>query len=357
APPRRCRGERGGRRPLPRWAARWRAARAGRGRRSAATRWSWRAEAWQPCRRRSGRTDAPTRTPRPWLTGNRCAPRRSRLLRNTSRSPTARSSANFGMRGAWGSSSWTPRGGAGAPRRRTRPPRARPSGAPTAAASGGGRSATLCAGWRATVTGGSCTSGSTTWTSTSATSPASALSPWCGCWRWAWAWAARCRCGRTTSDGHICIVLQDRARRIFIHIGSQGDRAYLNELAERLGPLDIVLDDASHHSEHMRNAFEAFYPRMHPHGVYIVEDVSETYREGAQSPFVEYARGLVHKLNAYSTEQFGRDSPDAVTRTTHSIAFYDSMVVFERRPRRRPVSLVRGDRAYSSEEVYRSRVG
>merc|ERR1712037_640562 len=81
-----------------------------------------------------------------------------------------------------------------------------------------------------------------------------------------------------------CQFLQDRANKVFIHIGSQGNRTFLRDLAERLGPLDIVLDDASHESAHMRNAFEALYPKLSPNGVYIVEDVGSTYNQGGSSP-------------------------------------------------------------------------
>jgi SAM-dependent methyltransferase len=37
-------------------------------------------------------------------------------------------------------------------------------------------------------------------------------------------------------------------------------------------PLDLVLDDASHHLDPTRRSFEALFPRLRPGGVYVIED-------------------------------------------------------------------------------------
>jgi SAM-dependent methyltransferase len=55
----------------------------------------------------------------------------------------------------------------------------------------------------------------------------------------------------------------------------QSDRARLAEIAdEELGdaPLDLVIDDASHHLEPTRSSFETLFPRLRPGGWFMVED-------------------------------------------------------------------------------------
>lgn len=38
------------------------------------------------------------------------------------------------------------------------------------------------------------------------------------------------------------------------------------------GPIDIVIDDASHHYNHTRNSFEIVFPLLRPGGLYVIED-------------------------------------------------------------------------------------
>ncbi len=55
---------------------------------------------------------------------------------------------------------------------------------------------------------------------------------------------------------------------------SQDDEARLNEiLAQEFdGPLDVVLDDASHDYHLTRASFEILFPRLRPGGYYVIED-------------------------------------------------------------------------------------
>lgn len=52
------------------------------------------------------------------------------------------------------------------------------------------------------------------------------------------------------------------------------DRAALARAAEEAAPAyDIIIDDASHASAHQQDAFLAFFPRLRPGGLYIIEDL------------------------------------------------------------------------------------
>lgn len=55
---------------------------------------------------------------------------------------------------------------------------------------------------------------------------------------------------------------------------SQDDAQALTELLEREteGPLDLVIDDASHAYAQTRSSFEILFPRLRPGGVYVIED-------------------------------------------------------------------------------------
>jgi hypothetical protein len=119
-----------------------------------------------------------------------------------------------------------------------------------------------------------------------------------------------------------------------VRIGDQSDPTFLAAVVEEFGVPDVVLDDGSHQMAHINATFDALYPRMPKNGVYMVEDLHTAYWPdfggGLHAPasFIERAKALVDSLNADHAR--GALAPDAFTRETLSISFYDSIVVFEK---------------------------
>lgn len=68
--------------------------------------------------------------------------------------------------------------------------------------------------------------------------------------------------------------------RIRTFVGDQSDRAFLAELAARIGPLDVVVDDGSHVSDHVVASFQALFPLLEDGGTYVVEDLQTAYWPG-----------------------------------------------------------------------------
>jgi len=122
--------------------------------------------------------------------------------------------------------------------------------------------------------------------------------------------------------------------QIVIRIGLQNDVNVLSSIVEEFGPVDIVVDDASHVMADTIDSFRFLYPRMDKGGVYLVEDMHTSYwpEFGGQlkgpGTFIELAKSLIDELNAEHTR--GELAATAFTRSTLSIQFYDSVVVFER---------------------------
>jgi hypothetical protein len=121
---------------------------------------------------------------------------------------------------------------------------------------------------------------------------------------------------------------------VFVRIGDQSDPAFLAEVVEEFGAPDLVLDDGSHRMDHIAATFERLYPLVPKNGVYMVEDLHTAYWPkfgggvNESASFINIAKGLVDKLNADHSQ--GAVPPDAFTRDTFAIAFYDSVVVFEK---------------------------
>ena len=120
----------------------------------------------------------------------------------------------------------------------------------------------------------------------------------------------------------------------FIRIGDQSDPKFLQSLIDEFGIPDVVLDDGSHQMDHLRATFDALYPQMPKNAFYMVEDLHTAYWPdfggGVSAPgsFITMAKGLVDQLNADHAR--GAVEPNAFTRDTFSISFYDSMAVFEK---------------------------
>lgn len=79
----------------------------------------------------------------------------------------------------------------------------------------------------------------------------------------------------TFLDGH---RLRDA---VHVHLGvDQADTATLRAALDAAvdGPLDVVIDDASHVLEPTATSFDCLFPLLRPHGVYVIEDWSHEHQ-------------------------------------------------------------------------------
>ena len=174
-----------------------------------------------------------------------------------------------------------------------------------------------------------------------------------------------------------CAKFNDPARQITVHIGATSDAQFMSDLARQLAPLDIVLDDGSHHSPDILAAFKFFYPAMRvepaPGGVFIAEDLltncmaSGEFLEGpgVAGTFMERTKQLIDQLNAHNAWNLPQPATnprkslpckrrpcpppakrllvsDEFTTTTIGIHVYDSMVVLQRGPHPPATDMVTG---------------
>jgi hypothetical protein len=144
---------------------------------------------------------------------------------------------------------------------------------------------------------------------------------------------------------------------ISILIGDAGDKVAIDRI---LGDarFDIIIDDASHRSDHVVSTFNACFGRLNCGGLYIVEDLHCSYRSSHGGGFrlagssMEWFKGLADALNADHFEPDASGKLDGIElerlgqlgREIARITFFDSLVVVEkltserRRPYRRIVT-------------------
>lgn len=128
-----------------------------------------------------------------------------------------------------------------------------------------------------------------------------------------------------------------------IVIGDQGNRDFLQKLADDLGRIDLLVDDGGHTMHQQITTLEQLYGTVADDGVILVEDTHTSYwREyggGLREPrsFMEYAKHLVDELNAWHSRDPHSFHPSGFTTATRSMHFYDSVVVIEKGAHPRPV--------------------
>jgi predicted O-methyltransferase YrrM len=62
-------------------------------------------------------------------------------------------------------------------------------------------------------------------------------------------------------------------RGAVFELGSQDDTEFLEGVAKRHGPFDMVIDDGSHRPAHQMVAFNTLMTHLKPGGLYVIEDV------------------------------------------------------------------------------------
>ncbi|WP_375175176.1 class I SAM-dependent methyltransferase [Pseudooceanicola sp.] len=155
-------------------------------------------------------------------------------------------------------------------------------------------------------------------------------------------WAAYFRKGRIFG-----LDIEDKrpqaTRRITIHKGNQSDPATLKALIKATGPLDIVIDDASHVCRDVIASFEVLFPVLKPGGIYVVEDTQTSYwtqcggsMDSADSrTTMNYFKALADGLNHAEYPVADRD-PSYLDQTVVAIHFYHNIIVVEKGENTRP---------------------
>jgi len=143
-----------------------------------------------------------------------------------------------------------------------------------------------------------------------------------------------------------------------IHTGDQGDAAFLTSVVSALPTPHIIIDDGSHVNAHQILTFETYFPYLDKNGVYIVEDVTTSYSkpgvfhrsvsteglplsDGPDQTLIEHMKVRADYVNGYwASPEYAETMP--FVKAVDSIAFYDGMVVVEKRPHPHPQQEQRG---------------
>ena len=65
---------------------------------------------------------------------------------------------------------------------------------------------------------------------------------------------------------------ENSPQNIFVEIGDATNSNFINEIVQKYGTFDIILDDGSHVNRDVIKSFELLFPLLNDNGLYIVED-------------------------------------------------------------------------------------
>lgn len=136
-----------------------------------------------------------------------------------------------------------------------------------------------------------------------------------------------------------CVEFDGQAGQV--RIGSQADRAFLESVVDEMGGVDVILDDGSHDSHHIRASFRELFPKVSEGGLYLIEDLhcaywpkwSGGYRR--KSSFMFDIKQMADDMHHW---YHGRgEKIEAAAGHLAGMHIYDSIAVFEKRAVARPV--------------------
>ncbi|MGL6298361.1 MAG: class I SAM-dependent methyltransferase [Methanobacteriaceae archaeon] len=135
--------------------------------------------------------------------------------------------------------------------------------------------------------------------------------------------------------------------QIEIYIGDQEDREFLKSLMEKIGDVDLIIEDGGHKMNQQINTFEEVWPYVKNKGIFLIEDLHTSYWEDyggkykKEGTFIEYSKNLIDYINAY----YSRDENLPVnnyTQTIEGMHIYPSIIVFEKEDVKKPFPVVNG---------------
>ena len=141
-----------------------------------------------------------------------------------------------------------------------------------------------------------------------------------------------------------CKKLESENIKIFI--GSQEDESFLRNLRQNIPRIDVLIDDGGHTMKQQVTTFNLLFDHVADDGIYICEDLHTSYWKHfgggykKKRSFIEFSKNFIDKLHAWHTPKLPVDN---ITLSTHSLHYYDSLLVIEKRKMTKPFDVKAGN--------------
>lgn len=129
---------------------------------------------------------------------------------------------------------------------------------------------------------------------------------------------------------------------VHIRIGSQVDEKFLDSIIAELGSPQIIIDDGSHHSDHLSLTLQMLWPQLQDGGIYIIEDTHTSYWKDhgggylKSQTIIEFVKDAVDTIHHSYTRKQMPSRTEFLKDSLSSITFYDSIIVLRKSKTSRP---------------------
>jgi len=119
-----------------------------------------------------------------------------------------------------------------------------------------------------------------------------------------------------------------------VRIGSQDDPIFLESVINEMGGVDLILDDGSHHMDHIQTTLNYLFPKLSDGGSYMIEDLHTAYWKNygggyrSKSNFFGFVSDLVDDMHHWY--HLNKVKQPSVSNHCASIHIHDSIVVIEK---------------------------
>jgi hypothetical protein len=130
-----------------------------------------------------------------------------------------------------------------------------------------------------------------------------------------------------------------------IFIGSQEDVTFLQNIKNVIPQVDVLIDDGGHTMKQQIVTFNNLFDHVTENGIYICEDLHTSYWKNygggykKKRTFIEFTKHFIDKLHAWHSKDVLIDN---ITKSIHSLHFYDSILVMEKRKMSKPFDVKSG---------------
>tara|TARA_Y100000590_G_scaffold457136_1_gene609104 strand:+ start:60 stop:941 length:882 start_codon:yes stop_codon:yes gene_type:complete len=116
-----------------------------------------------------------------------------------------------------------------------------------------------------------------------------------------------------------------------IFIGSQSKEKFWKDFYNKVGKIDILLDDGGHHNKEQIISVHSSIPNINDKGVIVVEDTHSSYMSLFGNPskfsFINFSKRIVDKVN-YRFPATNLKKTSQKEGKIFSVTFYESIVAF-----------------------------
>ena len=135
-----------------------------------------------------------------------------------------------------------------------------------------------------------------------------------------------------------CANLRYDNPNIKIIIGDQSSEEFWDKTISEIGFIEVMVEDGGHRMDQQIMTFEKVFPIINSGGVYICEDTHTSYWNTFgggyknMASFIEYSKDFADVVH-YDFLENGHgqiENKFNISKGLSSVAFYDSMVVFEK---------------------------